>query len=151
MQKRPSVYFRGIDIQSDRKSMISKKIYDGKHIPYKDNSFNVVTVLDVLHHTDNIPSLLKEAGRVSKKYVIIKDHAKRGPLSKILICFTDFISNAPYGIKCAFNYPSVEEWKKYIDEADLKIVRNLDDLNLGFGINETYNILLELEKKQRFC
>ncbi len=40
-------------------------------LPFKDGSFDVVTILDVLEHVYAPEELLKEAVRVSKKYIII--------------------------------------------------------------------------------
>lgn len=40
---------------------------DGKHIPYSDNTFKIITVINVLHHIFYLGSFLKELNRVLKK------------------------------------------------------------------------------------
>lgn len=146
MEANPSLKIVGIDIQSHRPSKIPRKIYDGKRIPYPDNSFDVVMVLDVLHHTNDILSMLKEIKRVSRKHIIIKDHMTYGTFSEYMISFADFVSNAPFGIKCAFNFPSPERWDSYFNQLGLKVVEKPDKLSFGFGINEKYHPLFKLEK-----
>jgi len=116
MDSNPSLNIAGIEIQSSLPAKIPRKLYNGKEIPYPDNHFDIVIALDVLHHIDDIPSLLAEMERVSKKYLIIKDHMTYSIFSQWLISFTDYFSNLPYGIRCAFNFPSFERWKSYFDE-----------------------------------
>jgi SAM-dependent methyltransferase len=146
MQLNPTLKIVGIDIQANRPSKIPRKIYDGKRIPYPDNSFDIVIVLDVLHHTSDILSLLKEIKRVSRKHIIIKDHMTYGTFSNYLISFADYVSNAPYGIKCAFNFPTFERWGSYFNELGLKIIERPRNLSFGFGINERYHPIFKLEK-----
>ncbi len=48
-------------------------IYDGKTIPFADDSFGVTLLLTVLHHTQDPVHILTEAKRVSRRIVIIED------------------------------------------------------------------------------
>ncbi len=123
MQKIPGLKFYGIDIQDNRKSLIPRKIYNGKKIPYPDNSFDSVITVDVLHHTTYIPTLLKEMKRVSKNTIIIKDQASDGFLSYCLISAGDWITNVFQGIKCAFNYPTIAGWKQMFKKQKLAVVK----------------------------
>lgn len=52
------------------------KSYDGHHIPYTDNYFDLVTCLMVLHHIKHIDDFVKEIYRVMKKggILLIKEH-----------------------------------------------------------------------------
>lgn len=142
----PSLRIVGIDIQSNRPSRIPRRIYDGRRIPYADNSFDTVMALDVLHHTRDIPSLLREMRRVSRRHIIIKDHVTYGTLSGYMISFADFVSNAPFGIKCAFNFPSPERWSSYFKSLGLRVIEQPRNLSFGFGINERYHPIFKLEK-----
>lgn len=51
------------------------QLYDGKNIPYPDESFDLLTLYSVIHHIedDDFYTLLKDIYRVTKKYVFIKD------------------------------------------------------------------------------
>ena len=70
----PSLKITGIDIDDKTGGDHPVIIYDGNKIPFPDNSFDVVYCIDVLHHTKDILAVIKEIARVSKRYVIIKDH-----------------------------------------------------------------------------
>ena len=48
-------------------------VYDGVHLPFKDNEFDVCLLKSVLHHTPNPEVVLKEAVRVSKKLIIYEN------------------------------------------------------------------------------
>lgn len=48
-------------------------IYDGKTIPFGDDSFDAALILTVLHHTLKPEEILMEARRVSKKIIVIED------------------------------------------------------------------------------
>ncbi len=74
MELNSSLEIIGIDVQTDRVAKIPRTMYNGEKMPYPDNSFDIVMALDVLHHTKNIPLLLEEMRRVSRRYIIIKDH-----------------------------------------------------------------------------
>ncbi len=145
----PSLKIVGVDIQSNRPAKIPIKLFDGNKIPYPDNTFDVVISLDVLHHTNDISKHIKEMKRVSKKYLIIKKHMTHGFFSRLLISFTDYVSNLPFGIKCAFNFPSKYRWYKIFEEENLEIIENCKKLHFGFGINERYNPVFKLQKYEK--
>ncbi len=146
MEQNPALKVTGIDIQSIRKARIQRVIYDGKRIPYPDNSFETVIAVNVLHHTKDIKGLLKDMGRVSKKYVVIKDHRRYGWPSFMLISFFDLLGNFRFGIRCVFNYPSLEEWNLYFKEAGLRCVSMPKKLNFGFFVGSRYNPIFQLKK-----
>jgi len=52
------------------------KIADSTNLPFPDNSFDIVSVHDGLHHLDNPKKAVKEMARLAKKGVIIIEPAK---------------------------------------------------------------------------
>ncbi len=135
LKHNPTLTIVGVDIQAHRAPQIPIKVFDGKKIPYPDNSFDVVIVLDVLHHTTDIASQLQELKRVTKKQLIIKDHLSTSPLAKLMIAGADWLSNVIFDIPCAFNYPTREGWRRLFAEQNLRVIRHFSNLNLGFGGN----------------
>ena len=121
LRKRQDISLVGIDILDQEKKCIPVKIFDGKTIPYGDFSFDVVTIIDVLHHT-NVPLLLlREAKRVSRKYIIIKDHTLNGFLAGPTLKFMDIVGNKRFGVSLPYNYWTKEKWSEAFDILGLKI------------------------------
>lgn len=52
---------------------IKPVLYDGKHISFEDNQFDVALILTVLHHIEDPETVLLEARRVAKKIIVIED------------------------------------------------------------------------------
>ena len=69
--------------------------YPGETFPLEDASYDVVILADVLHHERDPDKLLREASRVSRRLVIIKDHQVNGPLAYARISLIDWAANAP--------------------------------------------------------
>ena len=53
------------------------QVYDGIHIPYDDQTFNVVTCIDVIEHVPDYFGLLLEMTRVTRRVVIISTPNRR--------------------------------------------------------------------------
>lgn len=112
--------FQGIDVFPQPKTYIPIKKYDGKSIPYKDNTFDCVMLIDVLHHANDQQQVLKEAKRVSKKYILIKDHFFRNKIGLINLYITDFLGNFAYNIDLKYKFWNLSTWNKEIKNAKLK-------------------------------
>jgi SAM-dependent methyltransferase len=111
----------GIDIFLRPRLQIPVLKYDGVHIPHPDQSFDAVIFLDVLHHTTDPMSLLTEASRVSRKYMIIKDHSRDGFTAGTLLRFMDWVGNAPHGSVLPYNYWSSGQWRSAFGALGLKM------------------------------
>jgi len=55
------------------------KLFDGVHLPFEDNAFDVTLLSFVLHHVPNDakPALLKECVRVSRRHLVILEDTPR--------------------------------------------------------------------------
>ncbi len=147
-QQKPGLVVHGLDIQDNNGCLISKDLYDGHTMPYKDNAFDIVLAVDVLHHTTDILSVLQEMARVSKTYILIKDVVVYSKLTYNLMCVVDYLSNFRYGIKCTYNFPNRDEWNNYFCKSNLAIIKQPDNLNYGFGINDRYNLTIMSKKTE---
>lgn len=99
-----------------------KEIING-NIPFDDNYFDVVMILDVLHHEQNWGHLLDECIRVSKKLVIIKDHRVTTKTSYYRICLLDWLANKPYGIECLYRYFTENKWREIFTEKKMEVIK----------------------------
>ena len=55
--------------------------YDGRTIPFADETFDVVLLADVLHHDPEPHRLLEECIRLTRRILLIKDHKVDGFLA----------------------------------------------------------------------
>lgn len=108
--KRPDVTIEGIDVLVRPHAKIPVTKYDGVNIPFEDNSFDAVIFVDVLHHTDNPALMLKEANRVAKTAVILKDHLRNGFLAGSTLRVMDWVGNAHHGVRLPYNYWKKNQW-----------------------------------------
>ena len=117
------VRVEGIDIMKRPTTRIPVTLFDGTTIPFADKSFDVVTFVDVLHHTDDAAVLLKEAARVARRAVILKDHLSENAVDHTTLKLMDWVGNAPHGVVLPYNYLSRARWEEIFDAAGLSIDR----------------------------
>lgn len=134
IMNKSKVKINGIDVLIRDHTHIPVEKYNGQHINKKDNSVMSTMMIDVLHHTERPDLVLKEAARVSKKYVIIKDHILHNYLSLIKLKAMDYVGNKHHGVNLPYNYMKAVTWNKIIKQNKLKIVYLKQNLNLYKGI-----------------
>ena len=120
----------GIDIMLRRTTHIPVTLFDGTTIPMDDNSVDVVTFVDVLHHTDDPAVLIKEAARVARKGVVIKDHLSENALDHYTLRLMDWVGNAPHGVVLPYNYAPRSDWDRWMADASLETDRFETDVPL---------------------
>jgi len=100
--------------------LVSLEIYDGYNLPFSDESFDVVTCVDVIEHVEDFNRLIKEMLRVSRKGVFLSTPNRRPEYT-----------NKDGKPK---NYWHLREWS--FEEFD-KIIRKFGQVEWNF-INGTY-------------
>ena len=121
LQRLLSTEIIGIDIHVQQKTYIPITIYDGVHIPFPDNSFDTVMIVDTLHHDLHPESVLAEAKRVARKSILIKDHYWNNWIDFLVLKIGDYIGNRPYGIRLPYNYLKMERWQKIFDDLHVEV------------------------------
>jgi SAM-dependent methyltransferase len=129
-QNRKDVSIEGIDIMVRPKAHIPVRQFDGTHVPHADNSFDAVMLIDVLHHTDDPVVLLREAARVSKNLVVLKDHTRDGFLAGPTLHFMDRVGNTRHGVSIRANYWTEKRWRSTFAELGLTVNKWTDDVPL---------------------
>jgi ubiquinone/menaquinone biosynthesis C-methylase UbiE len=120
-QMRPDITVEGIDVFVRGATHIPVREFDGTSIPYSDKSVDVVSFVDVLHHTSDVPHLLKEAARVARKKVVIKDHLSESRVDHATLRLMDWVGNAPHGVVLPYNYLSKQTWLSYFHQVGLRV------------------------------
>ncbi len=117
-------------------SEIEPLIYNGKKLPFDDNSFNTALILTVLHHTSNPEEILSEAKRVSNKIIVIED-IYSNPIQKYFTFIVDSIVNMEFAGHPHSN-KSDTEWKITFNKLGLKLKATRYDRFLLFFRQATY-------------
>ena len=94
-------------------------IYDGKHLPFPDQSFDTSLLLMVLYHTPDPSVVLSEAARVGKEIVVIETVYKK-LFDKIITVLFDSLGNLQP--KFYWNsYHKDEDWKTFFESKGYEI------------------------------
>ena len=120
-EKRPDISIRGIDVCQRNDAVMPIDTFDGKSIPYGEDSFDVVMFVDVLHHASQPMTLLREAVRVARHAIVIKDHLAEGSLAHLTLRVMDWVGNARHGVALPYDYWSLAKWHRVFDKLGLRI------------------------------
>jgi SAM-dependent methyltransferase len=126
----PGIQIRGIEIAPRTTCLIECISSDGMHIPLRDQSMDLCMFVDVLHHTNDIRSLLEEATRVSRRFVLLKDHLSGNRLDFLTLKFMDWVGNRPHGVMLSYNYQSRAAWDRFFASSGLQPVIWVDRIPL---------------------
>ena len=136
-----------LDVDDFNRSKLPLMLYDGEHIPFKNNSFDSSLLLFVLHHCRDPLVVLKEAIRVSKNRIIIHEDTYTSPFGRVLASINDFIANSPFFItnpskmNMPYNYQTVTDWEKIFQSLGLRVIVKKTSVHFM-----TKHILFVLEK-----
>lgn len=113
----------GVDLQDRRTADIPFKLVSGENLPFADNTFDVVFINFLLHHTSDCQKVLAEAKRVSKRKIIIYEDLKENFIDDLSFLFHKFTYKLffrPYNLIVSFK--SEKEWEEIFKNLGLKIL-----------------------------
>jgi SAM-dependent methyltransferase len=111
LERRPDLRISGVDVLVRANAHIQVAAFDGRRLPFPDQSWDTVLLCDVLHHTASPIEMLREAVRVARDRVVIKDHIVEGVFARSTLRFMDFVGNAPHGVALPYNYLTLSQWE----------------------------------------
>ncbi len=123
MDRRPDCRIDGIDVLVRDDAAIPVREFDGFHVPAPDKSRDAVLFVDVLHHTNDPALLLREAARVARSAVIVKDHLREGIAAELTLRLMDWAGNAHHGVRLPYSYWSKRQWDEGLRAAALTPTR----------------------------
>lgn len=130
MRLRPDLKVEGVDIVPRPRTLIPVTQYDGVTLPFADRSVDYVTIVDVLHHTTDPTIVLKEAARVARQGVVIKDHLREGILANPTLVFMDWFGNLGDGVPMPYTFLNRTEWQGAFFKSRLQTVSMVKKLDL---------------------
>ncbi len=130
MRLRPDLKVEGVDVVPRPRTLIPVLQYDGTTLPLPDRCVDFVTIVDVLHHTEDPSVVLREAARVARHGVVIKDHLREGVLAQQTLAFMDWFGNLGDGIPMPYNFLSRQEWQQVFFKTRLELVTMEEKLDL---------------------
>jgi SAM-dependent methyltransferase len=130
LDRRPDLSLQGVDVLLRGRPAIPVVPYDGQQIPFDDACFDVVLLIDVLHHTRDPLAVLREAGRVTRGALVIKDHLCDGWFAGPTLRFMDQVGNRRFGVSLPYNYWRLGQWQAAFAELGLRIDTWSTDLGL---------------------
>ena len=130
LKRRPDLRIEGVDVLMRKRTWLPVKSFDGKTLPDVGSSFDVVMLIDVLHHTLDPLALLREALRVSCRWLIIKDHVLQGFAAGLKLRFMDYAGNSDNGVAMPYNYLTEKQWEELERILGLRTEAKVRDLGL---------------------
>lgn len=121
LELRPDLQLRGLDVLVRPHTHITVDRFDGHILPHADRSVDCVLFVDVLHHTPDPLHLLRQAARVARRAVILKDHTRDGLLAGPTLRFMDWVGNARHGVALPYNYWTKSQWQHSFQTLGLRI------------------------------
>jgi len=123
-----------------------KYVQSNKFFKTKNNKFDLIIAVDVLHHIgiDNAHKILKKLSKISR-HIIIKDHFEHGFFSRHLLRFVDFYANYAYGVNIPKKYFDYKSWNRTVYKSSLKEIKFIKSFQQHDGL---FNLILN--KKHHF-
>lgn len=129
-QEKPNTSITGVEVMLRKETHIPVEIFDGHRVPFDDDAFEAVMLVDVLHHTDGPDALLREAVRVARDSIVIKDHINDGLGAETTLRLMDRISNCRHDVALPHNYWSRQKWLDTFAALNLNVEAWMDHLGL---------------------
>jgi len=126
----PQVKMFGLDVSLRSDAIINITTFDGNKLPFEDKSYDFTMLVDVLHHTDNPTKIMQECCRVTRKFILLKDHICESGWDRIRLSFMDWIGNRAYDVYLPYNYLSKKDWEQLYKASKIQCETEVSKLNL---------------------
>jgi SAM-dependent methyltransferase len=103
-----------VDVKRRRHVYVEPVLYDGGSLPFDAQSFDLSYTVDALHHCADPIAALDELLRVTKRYLLLKDHTASGPADRCMLAVLDELGNRRFGIPSPHHYQRRRAWDEHI-------------------------------------
>ncbi|MCX5637089.1 MAG: methyltransferase domain-containing protein [Planctomycetota bacterium] len=126
----PHIRISGVDVLIRKGTMIKVIKFDGTRLPYEDKSYDFTMLVDVLHHAHDPGILIRECVRVSRKFILLKDHVCESGWDRARLRFMDWVGNRGYDVQLPYNYLSTSDWEKLYRAAGIDCKEKISKLDI---------------------
>ncbi len=67
---------------------------------------------------------------MSRRWLVVKDHFRSGPISALRLRFMDYVGNSRFGVALPYNYLSPHQWGELRLQFDVKVAAEVTELDL---------------------
>jgi len=115
----PGLEVTGVEYSPRANCAIPCTGFDGANLPFADGSFDGCMFIDVLHHSVDPLSVLQDATRVCRKFILIKDHLAENAIDHWTLRLMDWVGNRPHGVVLPYAYLANAQWVELYRDAGL--------------------------------
>ncbi len=126
----PDTIVEGVEVCIRPRTAIPVRPFDGRSIPVDDNGADAVLLVDVMHHARDPDHLLREASRVARRAVLIKDHRLGRPFAAATLRLMDRVGNRGHRVALPYNYWPESRWRSAWSDLGLDLDRYSTRLGL---------------------
>lgn len=129
------------DVVNNQQGNTKFVIADGIALPFADNSFDVITLFYVLHHSEKFRDILQEAKRVSRSKILVQEDVPNNTFER-LVSWLHIYTWQPDKPFSDIKTRNDQEWQDFFKEEGFKI-KNKRPIHIpGLPITR-YEYLLE--------
>jgi hypothetical protein len=99
-----------VDVVRRAEVVVEPLLYDGLRLPMADRSVDLAYAVDTVHHADDALSLLREMARVSRRWIVLKDHTYSSVVGAWTLRLLDEIGNRRFSIGSPGHYQKGFAW-----------------------------------------
>jgi SAM-dependent methyltransferase len=120
----------GVEVLARESCAIPFARFDGRRLPFPDDSFDHAVIVDVLHHTADPVAVLAEARRVTTGSVVLKDHFAESGRARFTLGVMDWVGNRQFGVGREGAYLSRTQWDEAFVAAGFTVADSSESLDL---------------------
>jgi len=113
-----------VDVKRRSHVVLEPLLYDGERLPFDDSSIDLCYAVDAVHHAADPSRLLRDMARVSRRFIVLKDHRYESRAGAWVLRILDEIGNRRFSIGSPGHYQRGSAWLDLL-RAEGFVVRTL--------------------------
>lgn len=131
----PEASVVAVDVVARDNALLTPIIYKPKDpLPFRNKCFDLSYAIDVLHHCHCPEFYLEELMRVSRRYILLKDHVCSSRLDFFMLAVLDELGNRRFGIPSPGNYQRHWQWGGVLEKSGWQQVSLIHPCECHLGV-----------------